>query len=275
MYRHRFDNVGGQIPGGFVSLLKPSQAFVDDPSDANDAAQARALAGHIAALFVPAPVPEDWWAAGVNDNYRSALGNTYFMIQIRDTSGFTGGTISQYDIAYAPGAPSDGNIFTSLSYIKEWQKLLPLDIDYSDWPKIPKFGNNIDRKKVMVFFQAQTGSVLKPEFRTWHDPEVWLEVENGNVTYETQGTLNVLIRIWKSDGFVGGNVQDSRRTIIYGTRTLVIDALLNWSNALSANNNWATNQPKTVFPASLRKEYFAKLQTLTGSVLKPEFQTWT
>ncbi len=48
MFRHRFENTGGQVPGAFVSLLKPTQAFVNNPADANNASIAEALAGHIA-----------------------------------------------------------------------------------------------------------------------------------------------------------------------------------------------------------------------------------
>jgi hypothetical protein len=64
---------------------------------------------------------------------------------------------------------SDGNRFPNTNFLKEWIKELPIDNTSFGigWVIVPKFGNNVDRKKVMDFIQAQTGSVLKPEFRTW------------------------------------------------------------------------------------------------------------
>ena len=111
--------------------------------------------------------PEAWWAAGVNINYRRTCGLN--MHQIRNTSGFTGGTIQIYDIVFSKlSGGSDGNKFPDLYFIKEWENTKGIDSnDFEDWNIVPKFGNNIDRKRVMDFFQSQTGSVLKPEFKTW------------------------------------------------------------------------------------------------------------
>ena len=48
MYRHRFENAGGQFPGALVSLLKPAQAFVYNPSHVGDPALSNNhLARHI------------------------------------------------------------------------------------------------------------------------------------------------------------------------------------------------------------------------------------
>jgi hypothetical protein len=62
MYRHRFDSSGGGFPGALVSLLKPGQAFVDNPSHVGDPAPPpelpnNQLANHIADLLVDTTLP--------------------------------------------------------------------------------------------------------------------------------------------------------------------------------------------------------------------------
>ena len=58
MYRHRFDSSGGGFPGALVSLLKPGQAFVDNPSHVGDPELPNNhLANHIADLFFDTTLP--------------------------------------------------------------------------------------------------------------------------------------------------------------------------------------------------------------------------
>ena len=62
MYRHRFDSSGGGFPGALVILLKPAQAFVDNPSHVGDPAPppglpTSQLANNIADLFVDTTLP--------------------------------------------------------------------------------------------------------------------------------------------------------------------------------------------------------------------------
>ena len=57
MYRHRFDSSGGGFPGALVSLLKPGQAFVDNPSHVGDPGLPNnQLANHIADLDTTLPI---------------------------------------------------------------------------------------------------------------------------------------------------------------------------------------------------------------------------
>jgi hypothetical protein len=112
--------------------------------------------------------PEAWWAAGVNINYRQK--SSWNMFQIRNTSGFTGGTISVYDIVFTTNTGgSDGNRFPTIQFGKQFGSTsLPIDENSFDgWLIVPKFGNNVDRKRVIDFIQEQTGSALKPELKTW------------------------------------------------------------------------------------------------------------
>jgi hypothetical protein len=116
--------------------------------------------------------PEAWWAAGVNINYRTTQYNTNtlnYMIQIRNTSGFIGGSISPFDVVYSQAATGyDVNLFPDLNYLKSWSIQVPIDSpNISGWNIVSKFGNNANRKKVMDFIKTRTGSESKPEFKTW------------------------------------------------------------------------------------------------------------
>ena len=168
MFRHRFDDTGGRFPGALVSLLKPAQAFVDNPSHVKDPALPNNhLANRIAGLFVPDPVPEDWWAAGVNINYRidpRIPASIRHMIMIRNTSGFTGGSVGVQDIIYWFIATP-----THLSFLPLWPSptIVVDDNDVGGWVLVPKFGTNEQRKSWMDLIKARTGSELKPEFKTW------------------------------------------------------------------------------------------------------------
>jgi hypothetical protein len=62
MYRYRFDSSGGGFPVAVVSLLKPAQAFVDNPSHVGYPAPPprlpnNQLANQIADLFVDTTLP--------------------------------------------------------------------------------------------------------------------------------------------------------------------------------------------------------------------------
>ena len=66
--------------------------------------------------------PEAWWAAGVNINYRTTQYNTNtlnYMIQIRNTSGFTRGTITLSDVVYSQATTGyDVTLFPDMNYFK-------------------------------------------------------------------------------------------------------------------------------------------------------------
>ena len=113
----------------------------------------------------PVSNAEDWWADGVNIVYRRQ--GTLPMFHFHNVSGFTGGTVKVGDILWAnPGSLTPGNMFPSVIYTGSWN-MDTLGANTDGWPRVAKFGNNDDRKKVIAFLQAQTGSVLKPEFKTW------------------------------------------------------------------------------------------------------------
>ena len=62
MYRHRFVSSGGGFPGALVSLLKPAQAFTDNPSHLGNPAPPpglpnNQLANHIVDLLVDTTLP--------------------------------------------------------------------------------------------------------------------------------------------------------------------------------------------------------------------------
>jgi hypothetical protein len=62
MYRHHFDSSDGGFPDALVSLLKPAEEFMDNPSQVGDPAPppglpSNPLANHIADLFVDTTLP--------------------------------------------------------------------------------------------------------------------------------------------------------------------------------------------------------------------------
>jgi hypothetical protein len=150
--------------------------------------------------------PEDWWAAGVNINYRTELPSRQ-MFQIKDTSGFTGGNVKVGAVVY------DNNDVTSISFQNPWgaEPTLADFGKYSAWIFSSKFGTNTQRKMVMDLIQAQTSSVLKPEFRTWADPEDWWAA-GVNIQYRQTGSVTVngnllnhsMFHFRNNTGFSGG-----------------------------------------------------------------------
>ncbi len=155
-----------------MSLLKPSQAFVDNPSDANDAAQAGPLAGRIAALFVPALDPEDWWEAGLNIQYRKTRFDTpgypnFSMFHFKNTSAFSGGNVSAGAHVFGPGITEGSLTFLFLGGAD------PSNVDdesvWEGWVKTTKFGNNDDRKRAIEFMEAKGAGTFNPAFKTWPD----------------------------------------------------------------------------------------------------------
>jgi hypothetical protein len=63
------------------------------------------------------------------------------MFQIRNTIGFTGGTISIYDIVYSSVTSGlDGNRFPNLNFTPIYTSNVPIDAaSFVDWLIVPKF----------------------------------------------------------------------------------------------------------------------------------------
>lgn len=153
--------MGGPSGAELYIDLTPDTAYTVVFSATSDLVTTAITSTHAFKTLAPPNDAEDWWTPGVNVNYRMDDNGFWKMLQIINTSGFTGGNIKFGAVVtywndtvevQNPWGPEDAPEKIGIKL---------------NWPFMPKITDQNARKVAIQKLQDFTGSVLKPEFRTW------------------------------------------------------------------------------------------------------------